>query len=344
MKQLGVPGVSVVVIDDGRIAWAKGYGVREAGRPDPVTPDTLFQAASISKPLAAAAALRLVREGKLSLDGDVNESLKAWKIPDSPFLAIDKVTLRRLLSHTAGFGDRFGFPGYAPGAALPTLPQILDGLPPAVTAPKAVRLDAKPGERFRYSGGGYCIVQLLIEETSAQPFARHMREKVLGPLGMERSTYEQPLPPSLAPHAATGHRAGLRRLLLGEKVKGGWRVYPEQAAAGLWTTPTDLARFAIAVQRAHAGSPESVLSKASVEEMLTPQVGGWGLGLSLGGRGESALFRHGGSNEGFKCVLFAFKETGRGAVIMTNSDNGGTLGTELLQSIAAEYKWPKLNP
>ena len=261
-------------------------------------------------------------------------------------LAIEKVTLRRLLSHTAGFGDGFGFPGYAQGDPLPTLPQILDGLPPAVTAPKAVRLNARPGERFRYSGGGYCVVQLLIEEATGQPFARHIREVILDPLAMEHSTFEQPLPQRLAPSAASGHRSGLGRIVRGEKIKGGSHVYPELAAAGLWTTPTDLARFAIAIQRAHAGAPKAILSRATAEEMLTPQgkVGGWGLGLDLGGRGEAAQFRHGGGNEGFKCALFAFKESGRGAVIMTNSDNGVALGMELLRSIAAEYGWPKLNP
>lgn len=344
MTQLGVPGVSVAVIDEGRIAWAKGYGVREAGRPDPVTPETRFQAASISKPLAAVAALRLVQEGKLNLDGDVNESLEVWKVPDSPFLAAEKVTLRRLLSHSAGLGDGFGFPGYAPGAPLPTLPQVLDGLPPSNTAPRAVRVTVKPGERQRYSGGGYCVVQLLIEQATRLPFARHMREAVLDPLAMEHSTYEQPLPQALAPLAATGHRAGLRRILRGEKVEGGWHVYPEQAAAGLWTTPTDLARFAIAIQQAHAGAPGGILSRATAEEMLTPQVGGWGLGLDLGGRGESAQFRHGGANEGFRCALVAFREPGRGAVIMTNSDNGDALAAELIRSIAAEYGWPKPGP
>ena len=207
-------------------------------------------------------------------------------------------------------------------------------------------LDAKPGERFRYSGGGYCVVQLLIEEATGQPFARHLREVVLEPLAMKHSTFEQPLPQQLARRAAAGHRSGLGRIVRGEKIKGGSLVYPEFAAAGLWTTPTDLARFAIAIQRAHAGTPKAILSKAMADGDAHPpgQGGGWGLGLDLGGRGEAAQFRHGGGNEGFKCALVAFKDSGRGAVIMTNSDNGVALGMELLRSIAAEYRWPKLDP
>lgn len=344
MKALGVPGASVAVIDGGKVAWAKGYGVREAGKPDPVTPETLFQAASISKPVTALAALKLVQDRKLDLDADVNTVLKSWKVPDSPHLAREKVTLRRLLSHSAGFADRFGFPGYPVGVPRPSLPQVLDGQPPANTAPKAVRVADVPGVKFRYSGGGYVVVQLMIEDVTGRPFAPVLRETVLDPLGMDRSTFEQPLPDNRAGEAATGHYAGLQKLVKGPTVKGRWHVYPEQAPAGLWTTPTDLARFAIEIQKAHAGESDKVLSKPMADAMLTPQPGGWGLGFGLGGEGDAARFDHSGSNEGFICLLVAFKGSGRGAVIMTNSSSGFPLCMEILKSIAAEYRWPAVTP
>jgi CubicO group peptidase (beta-lactamase class C family) len=340
MKALGVPGVSVAVIDGGEVAWARGYGVKEVGDDDPVTPETLFQAASISKPVAAVAALRLVERGALDLDADVNESLTGWKVPEAAKFPDAKVTLRRLLSHSAGFGDRFGFPGYEAGATMPTLPQILDGLPPANTAPRAVRIEHEPGVAFRYSGGGYCVVQMLIEEATGRPFAEHVADDVLGPTGMERSTFVQPLPEDRAKEAAAGHYGGLAMLAKGRaKVKGRWHVYPEQAAAGLWTTPTDLARLAIAIQRADAGAPGAVLGPEMADAMLTPQRGGWGLGVGLSGEGTAAGFNHGGSNEGFICMLVAVRGCGQGAVVMTNSSSGGEIAMELLHAIAAEYDW-----
>ncbi len=329
------PGVSIAVINNGGLEWARGYGVRDAAGSVPVSANTLFQAASISKPVAAMAALRLAEQGKLELDEDVNLRLVSWKVPENEFTRERKVTLRGLLSHCAGLTVH-GFRGYASDEPAPTLLQTLDGGKPANSAP--VRVNLTPGNKWRYAGGGYNVLQQLLIDVTKKPFPQLMREMVLGKLGMNHSTYEQPLPNNLWAQAASGHRND------GAKIKGGWHTYPEMAAAGLWTTPTDLARFAAELQKAKAGKSKKVLSREMVSRMLTEQTGNWGLGLELEGKGQAALFRHGGSNEGFRCVMVAYIETGQGAVVMTNSDRGGALAGEILRSLAREYGWPSNLP
>ncbi len=332
MKFYAVPGVSIAVINDGAIEWARGYGVARAGDPAAVTTDTLFQAASISKPVAAVAALTLVDAGKLALDADVNAKLTSWKLPAANVVGDERATLRRLLSHTAGVTVH-GFRGYAVGEPRPTLLQVLNGAPPANSAP--IRVDLTPGTKWRYAGGGYCVVQQLVFDVTGEAFPAFMRARVLGPAGMGASTYEQPLPAALAGHAAAGHRAD------GKLVPGDAHVYPEMAAAGLWTTPSDLARFALAVQHALEGH-DGLLTRATAEEILKTPVPGsdYGLGLGVKNAGEKLQLSHGGANEGFRCVLVAYPFAGRGAVVMTNSDNGAALGDEILRAIAREYDWP----
>jgi len=334
MAALRVPGVSVAVIDDGAVAWAKGYGTPEAGSAATVTPATLFQAASISKSVAALAALRLVERGVLSLDEDVNARLVSWKVPENEFTGTEKVTLRRLLSHTAGLTVQ-GFRGYAAGDPLPTVVQVLDGVKPANSA--AVRVEAVPGSRWSYSGGGFTVMQLLMTEATGKPFPELMAELVLKPLGMTASTYEQPLPESRRASAAAAHGPD------GKPVPGHSHTYPEMAAAGLWTTPSDLARFLIEVQKAVAGR-SSMLSAATAKLMTTVVKEGYGLGLSLQRLGPAASFGHGGSNEGFKCLMTAYVANGRGAVVMTNADRGSRLASEILRAVAQEYDWPSQKP
>jgi CubicO group peptidase (beta-lactamase class C family) len=332
MSELKVPGVSVAVIHEGRIEWARGFGVARVGGPA-VTPDTLFQAASISKPIFALAVLHLVDQGKLNLDTNVNDYLKSWKLPDNEFTAKDKVTLRRLLSHSAGLTVH-GFPGYEAGAKLPTTPQILDGAPPANTPP--IRVDVVPGSMFRYSGGGYVLAQQLLHDVTGIPLQKLMRDSVLAPFGMTRSTYEQPLPASRRSEAALAYRSD------GTAVTGGPHVYPEMAPAGLWTTPTDLARYALGVRDALAGKSK-VISAATAREMLTPVIEVQGIGPQVGGSTARKYFSHNGGNEGYRCALVAY-EDGEGAVVMTNGDNGGGLMYEVLRSIAQVYHWPDFGP
>jgi CubicO group peptidase (beta-lactamase class C family) len=330
MAYYKVPGISVAVINNGAIEWARGYGVAEAGTANAVTTETLFQAASISKPVAAMGVLRLVGEGKLDLDEDVNKKLASWKVPENEFTKEQKVTLRRLLSHSAGMTVH-GFRGYAEGEPVPTLLQVLNGEKPANSAP--VRVDVLPGSLWRYSGGGISVAQLLVTDVTGKSFPQFMQEAVLSKLAMAHSTYQQPLPKDLLAKAAAGHGDN------GEVIKGKRHTYPEMAAAGLWTTASDLARFAIEIQKSKAGKSNKVLSAEMINQMLTIQSGDYGLGLGIRGAGKALNFSHGGSNNGFRCMMFAYAETGQGAVVMTNGDAGGQLGNELLYSIAREYGW-----
>lgn len=335
MQQHSIPGVSVAVIHQGRIEWARGYGVADAETRQPVTSATLFQAASISKPVTAAAVLRLVDAGRLDLDADVNTYLRSWQVP-STLSWQPRITLRQLLCHGAGTTEH-GFPGYARDAAMPTLGQVLAGKLPANTDP--IHVNALPGTQFRYSGGGYCILQQILLDVTGKPFPALMRELVLDPAGMEHSTFEQPLPQNLATGAASGHRNG------GKTVAGKWHSYPEMAAAGLWTTPTDLARFALAIQQAWAGETTGFLSQEIAHQMLTPQVAPFaGLGPHLDGEGSSARFSHTGGNEGFRCMFEAYIQQGSGAVVMTNADAGFAVIEELMPAIAQEYGWQDYLP
>jgi CubicO group peptidase (beta-lactamase class C family) len=329
MKHYGVNGVSIAVIRDSKIEWAKGYGLADVEEKKPVTADTLFQAGSISKPVAAMGALVLVQDGKMSLTADINTYLKSWKLPANEHTAKGPITLERLLSHTAGLTVH-GFPGYAAGAPVPTVPQVLDGAPPANTAP--VRVDLDPGTQYRYSGGGYTIVQLAMTDVTEQPFPALMQRLVLGPLGMKQSTYDQPLPAALLPAAAAGYGED------GKPVEGKRHVYPEMAAAGLWTTASDLARFAIGVQRMEKDG-KGPLTKRTMDNMLTPRLDGYALGFGIRDEGDSRYFEHGGADEGFQAQLIANSRRGYGAVIMTNSNSGWRLIPEVIRAIAAEYYW-----
>jgi CubicO group peptidase (beta-lactamase class C family) len=332
MATLRVPGVSIAVIRNGQIEWARGFGVTAAGGAA-ITPDTLFQAASISKPVTALAVLRLVESGKIQLDADVNQYLKTWKLPENEFTANAKVTLRGLLSHTAGVTVH-GFPGYAPNAPAATVEQILNGQPPANTP--RIFVDTTPGSLWRYSGGGYVVAQQLAEDVTSKPFAQLMRESVLAPIGMTRSTFEQPLPANRLREIAAPHRAQ------GQLQAEGPHTYPEMAPAGLWTTPSDLARFAIEIQRALAGN-STVLSASMARQMLTPIRNNYGMGPGTGGRPDRPYFTHGGSNAGYQCLLVAYNN-GDGVVVMTNGDNGGQLAAEIVRTIAFDYKWPDFAP
>lgn len=331
MKHYKTPGVSVAVINNGKIEWARGYGTLEKDGTVLVTPQTVFQAASISKPVAAMAALRLVQEGKLSLDEDVNKKLVSWKVPENDFIKEQKVTLRGLLSHSNSVTVH-GFGGYASDVKPPTLVQILDGTAPANSA--AIRVDGAPYKTWRYAGGGYVIMQELVENVTREPFDEFAEDAVLEELSMKRSTYEQPLPKEFWDSAARGHNRN------GEKIKGNWHTYPEMTAAGLWTTPSDLARFAIEIQKSAKGKSNKVLSMKTTNDMLTAQVGGWGLGPQLNGTGGAKRFGHSGANAGFQCNMIAYLDTGQGAVVMTNSDRGGAVAAEIFRSIAQEYGWP----
>ncbi len=334
MKTLNVPGVSIAVIHNGKIEWARGFGVREIGGA-PVNAETMFQAGSISKPVAALAALKLVQDGKLSLDADINTYLTSWKFPADPVAGGKPVTLRELLTHTGGTTVH-GFPGYAQKEPVPTLVQVLNGEKPANTP--AIRSEQPPMKEWKYSGGGFTVMQQAVIDVSKEPFPKLLHDTVLAPIGMTRSTYEQPLPQSLRENAATPYRDD------GKPVEGGAHTYPEMAAAGLWTTPTDIAKYAIEVEQSLQGKANHVLNQEMTRQMVTPGMGSWGLGVQIGGSESNRYFSHGGANEGFRNIFVAYEKNGEGAVVMTSGDNGDQVGDEVMHSIAAEYGWPDWKP
>jgi CubicO group peptidase (beta-lactamase class C family) len=331
MSQREINGLSLAVIHDGRID-ARAYGVTSRGGA-PVTTTTLFQAGSISKPVAAMGALRLVDQGLLSLDGDVNANLKTWKVPENEFTKTQKVSLRRLLSHTAGLTVH-GFPGYDVQERMPSVAEVLDGK--GNTA--AVRVDVVPGSLSRYSGGGYTVMQQLVTDVTGKPFQQYMSEAVLGPLAMKDSTYQQPLPSERAARTASGYHADR------SPVSGKWHVYPEMAAAGLWTTATDLARFAIEVQQSLSGTSNRVISQSIARQMVSNEAENYGLGLGVSGTGAARTFGHGGRDDGFDARLHAFTEGGRGVVVMINANDNSRFIGRIVRYVAAKYKWPESSP
>jgi CubicO group peptidase (beta-lactamase class C family) len=330
-----IPGVSIAIINDYKIEWAKAYGVKDIDTNEPVSTNTLFQAGSISKPVAAMVALKKVEQGKIALDEDINTKLTSWKLPDNEFTAKRKVSLANLLSHTGGLTVH-GFPGYAVGEKIPSLPEVLNGSAPANTAP--VRVNMEPGTKFRYSGGGVTIAQLAIMDIEKKPYPQIAQETVLGPLNMTSSTYSQPLPDQIRKKAASGYRVN------GKPVEGKIHIYPEMAAAGLWTTPTDLAKFAIEVQLSLTGKSNKVLSKETTAKMVTPFIEDMvGLGFFVEKHGAATYFGHGGADEGFRAQLLVNRDKGYGAVVMVNSDNAQIIN-EIIRGIAKEYKWDEYLP
>jgi CubicO group peptidase (beta-lactamase class C family) len=336
MRRFRVPGVSVAVIRDFKIHWAKAYGVADVSTGRAVRTDTPFQAASISKPVTALAAMRLVQDGKFALDDDANRHLKSWRVPEASFTRPQPVTPRTLMSHTSGADDGFGFPGYDPAAPRPSVVQILDGASPSNVG--KVTFARPPYDAFKYSGGAVTLMQLLIADVTGDDFAATMQSRVLGPLGMADSSFEQPPPESRAARLAHAHN--------GQGAHGAapWHIYPEQAAAGLWTTPSDLARLAIEVQEAARGPKGKVLSQASAREMTAPVgTGPYAVGFAVEQRGQGWYFGHGGSNWGFRCSLLAHVRKGYGVVVMANGDAAGGLITELEARVASAYGWDSLD-
>jgi CubicO group peptidase (beta-lactamase class C family) len=342
MTHYRAPGISLAVIDQDELAWAKGFGLRDITANQPVETDTLFLAGSISKSVTAFGAMRLVDQGVLTLDEDVNTWLTTWRVPEQEGWQ-PRLTIRQLLSHTAGLTVH-GFPGYSRDQPIPTISQILDGEPPANT--RAVRVHGLPGARYQYSGGGTTIVQQTMVDATGTPFPTLMRELVLDPAGMLGSTFEHPLPEREHQRAATGYYPGPT------PVPGDWHVYPEMAAAGLWTTPSDLARFGIAVRAALTGKSGALLAQPLAQTMITPvcPVKEFDTGDRLVTTGfflwdnpeqRPGQFGHTGGDEGFSAELVLFRDAPVGAIVMMNADwdASAAIFRELLSAVAVEYGW-----
>lgn len=329
MQELKIPGLSIAVLHNGEIEWAKGYGIADSLENRKVNTKTLFQAGSISKPVAATRALQLSEQGLIDLDVNVNTYLSSWKLPENEFTKTQKVTTRSILNHTAGLTIS-GFKGYKKGETIPSIPNILDGK--GNTGP--VRVYKEPGKGWRYSGGGYTIMQHMITDMEQQQFPEIMMKNVFKPLGMKSSTFKNPLPEKYHNIAATGYNYD------GTQVEGKWWSYPEMAAAGLWTTPSDLILWAKEIQQIFQTQKDGLLQATTVNEMLTPNEDSQGLGPYV----LDLTFGHGGADEGFRADLLVWKKTSNAVVIMTNSQNGNTIIREILLGIVKEYNLSGYSP
>ncbi|MDR6842143.1 serine hydrolase domain-containing protein [Pseudoxanthomonas sacheonensis] len=329
MAHYRVPGVAIGILKQGEVVYAEGFGLREADTQDAVDADTLFNVGSISKVVTAATSLRLVADGKLDLDNDVGAYLKTWRIPSAPGVAHPVVTLRMLMSHTSGLGVH-GFPDFLPGEAVPTLRQSLDGTFPARNDP--VRLQRTPGMVGDYSGGGTTVEQLVIEEVSGVPLENVARAQVFAPLGMRRSTFESPLSASRGniakAHNDEGERVALPR---------GWQTFPQEAAAGLWTSANELGTFVGALIRSYQGT-QPFLPQALATQMMSEVAPSWhGLGPRLDGAGNARIFHHGGANDSYHAWIEGYLQTGDGFVILTNGENGWQLHTEIRNALSDAF-------
>jgi CubicO group peptidase (beta-lactamase class C family) len=340
MAYYHTPGLSIAVINDFEIEWAQGFGRRDTRSTDRVTTETLFQAGSISKPIFALGVMRLVQDGRLNLDDDIQRYLSSWRVPANEGWQ-PRITLRQLLSHTAGLTVH-GFPGYQASERLPKAIQILNGDAPANTA--KVEVNILPSIQFRYSGGGTTVAQQALVDFLNKPFPQIMDELVLQPLRLTNSTYEQPLPKHRAKKAATAHP------WKGIPLKGKFHTYPEMAAAGLWTTATDLAKVGVELLQAlHARKGHTLLGKETIESMLHPQLDHQkigegefvGLGFFCNGKDDAFYFGHGGWDEGFVALMRLYKNIGKGAVVMLNSNEGFPLLDEIMRALGEAYEWPE---
>ena len=338
MRFYQVPGVSLAVLDKNAIEWSRTYGEKDIQTHQALTADTVFQAGAFSQMMTAAAALRLAGEGKLDLEADIGPLLKSWRLPppsESP--AKSKITLRALLTHSANVSDHV-FLGYAQGEPLPTLPQILDGEPPANSGPAWVPARKGSALRTRYSEPGYMIAEQALIDAAGTPFPALMDAAVLGPLGLKNSTFALPLPDAFRARAATGHVRG------GPPVTGLWQNYPEAAAKGLWTTPADFAAFVLDLLHAAAGAPGKILPPAAARTMLSAQAESYGYGFVVEGKGDDILYDLRGKTHGYACFMAFYPSKGQGAVIMTNSDNGFFLIQEIMAGLSEAYGWAHYKP
>jgi CubicO group peptidase (beta-lactamase class C family) len=305
------PGLAVALVHHGQVVWAAGYGVADRTAGQPVTAATRFRAASLSKPVTAWGVLRLVERGRIGLDEPIVGRLRRWRLPPSPFDA-DGVTVRRLLSHTAGLSVH-GYVGQTPDRPRSSIAASLAG---GTGDSFPVELLEGPGRRWLYSGGGYSVAQLLVEELTGRSFADYMQTEVLEPLGMTASSFRWSRTAQTArPHDADGGPVPDF-------------VFAEQAAAGLVTTAPDLARFLAAALAGPRGEPpgRGVLSPAGVRLALTaaPATDGrWGLGYGLGlTPGGERLAYHEGANRGWRAGLALLPDRGAGIVLLANGDDG----------------------
>jgi len=333
MAYYKVKGLSVAVIDNYKVEWARGYGLADSAEGRKVTAETLFEPGSISKSLNALGILKLAQEKRIDLDADINQYLKTWKFPYDKNSKGKKITVKHLLSHTAGLSVH-GFPGYFYGDTLPSINQILDGKKPANT--DAVRSLFAPGSKYQYSGGGSMISELILMDVTGQAYDKYIEENVFKPLEMTNTFFTQPPPAERMKQLATGYDR------YGNEIKGKHPILLEQAAGGLWTTPTDLCKYIIEMQQSLKGRSNKVLMQEAVKRMMCPVADAGrdsvGLGVFFPKTKSEKYFSHGAGNQGFRGVYFGSLEGGKGAVVFINCEEGNVL-SEVIGSIAKVYGW-----
>ncbi len=333
MREDDIAGVSIAFFDNGKISWQKTYGYSNLSDSIKVTPNTVFNGASLSKPVTALAALNLVEKGVLSLNADVNKYLEGWKIPENEFTEQEKVTLKRLIGHRAGF-ERYVQSSYFPNEEFPTITQILTGEKPSVDPPVSVVY--VPGQKQVYSNPGYSVIEKLIEDITNKEFNDVMTELIFEPCDMNNSSFEQPVPKHISQQMATGYTNDLEPYP--------YKLFPYKAAGGIWTTPTDLANFLVTVLDDHHANTNTILSKRMTDSVFAKTTERLGFAKIYNDKSTDLVFEHWGSNSGFTCYMVGSLNHKQGVVIMTNSDNGMSLMSYIARAVAAANNWDFLQP
>jgi CubicO group peptidase (beta-lactamase class C family) len=314
IKDTKTVGVSVALIDNYKIVWAKGFGITEVGTNDSVTTETLFQAASISKSITAMAVMRKVQEKSISLTENIDKQLTSWHIPDNNFTNKSPITVKQLLSHTAGVSNT-QFPGYHTNEKLPTIVQALNGESPAQN--EKVKITFSPGSLYSYSNCGYWILALLLEDVEKKKFEKIIEEEIFTPLNMKNSTFDNHLPNQEYKSIASGHLS--QNNLIDQK----YYIYQPSSSGGLWSTPIDIAKFLIEMELSSKGQSNQIINEENTKLMLKPVMGQYALGFTNEIRGTGVkFFGHDGHSIGFVSSMIGSLNDGFGLVIMTNSENG----------------------
>ncbi|MBQ0984632.1 amino acid adenylation domain-containing protein [Streptomyces sp. F63] len=305
-----VPGASLAVIEGGELVAVEHHGVRTSGGDEPVTDGTVFQVGSLSKLITAVGAVRLAEQGLVDLDEDVTRYLRSWTVPDGTV-----ITLRGLLGHTAGLAPTPSA-GQPRGDTLADLPGLLSGRRPDLHPP--VRAELAPGSVFRKANVHFSVVQQVLMDVTGEHFDALMRRTVLDPFGMTASSFDQSFPEQPDRPAASGHDED------GRPLPGGWRLWPDTAAAGLWTTATDVAKALLEVRRAYLGRPAALIGRDTARGLLAPQHphSGYGLGTVVDDLGDDVQFGHGGAGAGYHALAMCRIGAGTGFVVLTNGEAG----------------------
>ena len=329
MTEYNIPALSLAVLRQGEIAWAELYRNADFSETQKLDCSAIFQAASLSKPVTFMAALRMQAAGDIDLDDNIQKYLKDFVLPLGKQTAENPVTLRNIFSHTSGITPG-GYQGYAKDLPMPSDLDVLKGSE-GVNSP-AIEVVTTPNETLGYSGGGYTLAELALQNIYNDEFSSIMKKWILEPAGMKHSEFTQPLPASKWDQAARGHTPS------GEVVEGGWRNHPEQAAAGLWSNAVDMAQFLIEIYRAYQGQ-SSIFSQADIISILGDERDGHVYGFLVNRSGDDISLTHYGGNAGYRTGMTISLKSGNGLVYLINSDNGGALGNELLLSASQVYNW-----